>query len=161
VRRTRCKRLLPETTAGSADVSGHGVHGFAQRGTVGRENAPVESQHAYLGEAHAHVVEVVRCKADFGKGDGRGPVIHNIHLVGNGAGNSVSNDAQRESLWLLSYSQMMRPSASIAATMRIHSDTRSFSRWTIKRVYRRRPTMAYAAMRRIHSEICYADVSSN
>lgn len=43
----------------SADVSSHDVDSLAKRGTAGRENAPVESQHADLREAHANIVEVV------------------------------------------------------------------------------------------------------
>jgi len=74
----------------SADVSSNSVHGFAKRGTVGREDAPVECQHAHFGEAHAHIVEVVRCKADFGESNGRSPVIHHIELEGNSAGSIVS-----------------------------------------------------------------------
>lgn len=44
---------------GGADVSSHNVYGLAKRGTTGREDSPVESQHADLGEAHAYIVEVV------------------------------------------------------------------------------------------------------
>jgi len=43
----------------SADVSGYNVDGLAKRGTAGREDAPVESQHADFREAHADIVEVV------------------------------------------------------------------------------------------------------
>lgn len=42
-----------------ADVSSHNVDGLAERGTTGREDSPVESQHADLWEAHAYIVEVV------------------------------------------------------------------------------------------------------
>jgi hypothetical protein len=41
------------------DVAGHGVDCFAQGRAVGREDPPVEGEHAHLGEAHADVVEVV------------------------------------------------------------------------------------------------------
>jgi hypothetical protein len=67
--------------------------------------------------------------------------------------------AREFGMWEATYSQMIRPSASMAAAMRIHSDTRSFSRCTIRRVYRRRLTKAYARMRRIHSEIYVVLVS--
>jgi len=43
----------------SADVSGYNVDSLAKSGTAGREDAPVESQHADLREAHANIVEVV------------------------------------------------------------------------------------------------------
>ena len=74
----------------NADVGGYSIHGFAKRGAIGREDAPVESQHAHLREAHSNIVEVVRSKADFGEGHRGSPVIHNVELVCNSTGSLVS-----------------------------------------------------------------------
>jgi hypothetical protein len=80
------ERVHPEDDeVDEEDVARDGVDCFAQRRAVGGEDAPVEGEHAHLGEAHADVVEVVGGEADFGEGDRGGPVVHYAEVKGDGA----------------------------------------------------------------------------
>lgn len=81
------ERVHPEhDEVDEEDVACHCVDCFAQSRAVRREDAPVEGEHAHFGEAHADVVEVVGCEADFGEGDGGLVIVHYAEIEGHGAG---------------------------------------------------------------------------